>query len=216
MGPGGGRGMRGPGGGRGGGAMAFGDPGMWQAPPQGVPGGNVWGGPAGRGGRGMRMGPGGRPGLGLGPCGGTGIAPAGRGFRGVGPGMGFGLGLQGDEVTVTVKATDDGLQRTIETDDPQWVPVIQAHAEMMASRDDGMRPRRMMDPLFADLYLHRAEVERTVTRTEKGARIVERGKTAEARKLLQAVADAANKAREIQPGTVPGPRMSPLRAAPTK
>jgi hypothetical protein len=94
-----------------------------------------------------------------------------------------------EDIRRGVTLTERGAETWTESDDPRVVRLIQQHAE-------GMRewlfereiPFRQWDPLFADLYAHRADITMTVTKTDKGVRATLEGSTPEAVRLVQAAA----------------------------
>ena len=98
-----------------------------------------------------------------------------------------------NQIRRSVAEIEGGVETLTESDVPRIARLIQTHVEGMTRLLDSGTPVRMWDPLFADLYAHRDEIEVVVTKTETGVRVVETGKTADAVKLVRAHADVVSR-----------------------
>lgn len=84
-----------------------------------------------------------------------------------------------------VTTTEDGYVAVTESDDPKVSGALHKHVAQMAERlESGLQVRRW-DPAFAEYVAHYKEMDHQFQQTEKGVRVVVKGRTPLAVKVAQ-------------------------------
>ena len=89
-------------------------------------------------------------------------------------------------ITRTVTEREDGVETLTESVDPKIVKKIQEHVASMYQRVEDVRPIRMRDPLYRELFQHTDKIEMTLTQTDNGIRVTETSQDPYVVKLIQA------------------------------
>ena len=85
----------------------------------------------------------------------------------------------------TVTKTEAGYTSVTESDDPKVVRALQTHVTQMADRlESGLMVRRW-DPAFEEYVNHYKDMDHQFEKTDKGVRMVVKGRTADAAKVAQ-------------------------------
>ncbi len=85
----------------------------------------------------------------------------------------------------TVKERPDGVETVTESDDPAISGKIKEHVKWMVDRVETVRPIRMRDPLFAELFRYADQIEMEYEETEQGVKVVETSADPYVAKLIQ-------------------------------
>ncbi len=91
-----------------------------------------------------------------------------------------------DKITRTVKEIDNGVETLTESPDPEIVGKIQEHVASMYRRVEDVRPIRMRDPLFREIFQHADQIEMQVENTSEGIKVTETSSDEYVVKLIQA------------------------------
>lgn len=84
-----------------------------------------------------------------------------------------------------VTMTEDGYMAVTESDDPKVAGALHKHVTQMAERlESGLQVRRW-DPAFAEYVAHYKEMDHQFQKTEKGVRMVVKGRTPLAVRVAQ-------------------------------
>lgn len=133
----------------------------------------------------------GRPGRGGGAWRGRGPwQPGNRGGGPPGPPAAMesihGLLARHDELTRTIEDIPGGVRTTTTTDNPEVLAMLRQHVgEMEALLDEGGRIRQW-DPLFAEIFDHREDIEIEIEEIADGVQITETSSNEEVVKLIRA------------------------------
>ena len=104
-----------------------------------------------------------------------------------------------DEITRQVKALKNGVETLTESSNPEIATNIQTHVASMYQRVEEVRPIRMRDPLYREIFKHADEIKMKLEKTEKGIRVTETADDEYVVKLIQAHAQVVqpSKARFV-------------------
>lgn len=97
-----------------------------------------------------------------------------------------------DQVKRRVKKLEDGVETVTESNDPEVRAKIREHVGGMYERIKKVRPIRMRDPLFAELFRHAGKIQMRHEDTKKGVRVTETSKDPYVAKLIQAHAEVVS------------------------
>jgi len=97
-----------------------------------------------------------------------------------------------EQIRRRVTQRADGVETLTESDSPEIAAKIQEHVEAMHRRILEVRPIRVRDPLFAEIFRHAGQIEMTVEKTKQGVKVVERSQDPYVAKLIQAHAAAVD------------------------
>jgi uncharacterized protein YdcH (DUF465 family) len=97
-----------------------------------------------------------------------------------------GLLARHDELTRTIEDIPGGVRTTTTTDNPEVLAMLRQHVgEMEALLDEGGRIRQW-DPLFAEIFDHREDIEIEIEEIADGVQITETSSNEEVVKLIRA------------------------------
>jgi hypothetical protein len=91
-----------------------------------------------------------------------------------------------DKIKRTVKELDNGVETLTESTDPEIVSKLQEHVASMYRRVHDVRPIRMRDPLFREVFQHADQIKMQVENTEQGIKATETSTDEYVVKLIQA------------------------------
>jgi hypothetical protein len=85
-----------------------------------------------------------------------------------------------------VEDMPDGVRTTVTTTDDELVPVLRQHVKQMAGHLETMRPVRMWDPVFRDVFAHADEIRMTSEEIPHGITITETTDNSEVVSIIRA------------------------------
>lgn len=88
-------------------------------------------------------------------------------------------------ITRKVTMLKQGVETITESDDPEIAAKIQEHVEGMYARVKDVKPIRMHDPLFVEIFRHAKKIEMKHELTEKGVKVVETSEDPYVAKLIK-------------------------------
>lgn len=91
-----------------------------------------------------------------------------------------------DEITRQVKELENGVETLTESSNPEIAAKIQTHVASMYQRVEDVRPIRMRDPLYREVFKHADEIKMKLANTDTGIRVTETAEDEYVVKLIQA------------------------------
>jgi hypothetical protein len=86
----------------------------------------------------------------------------------------------------------DGVETLTETDNERLRNVLIEHVDAMYARLEDGRPIHQRDPLFAELFRHREQIEMNMELTELGIKVTETSDDPHVVKLIQSHAEVVS------------------------